>query len=475
MRATPLRRSELMTPFLLVTTLALAAGCGGEDEAGSTEGVGASAGAGGAAGTAGNAGDAGSGGTGGTAGSAGDAGSGGSAGTAGSGGSAGSAGAAGNAGSAGSGGGNTSQGCPAIPSNAIWVSDGTELASALDAATGGETIALEDGDYGTVEINDKTFSDHVTVIAENPRKAVFLKIGFDNSHYLRVCGVTTTGGQSGVLIEGGSTYIEILNSEFYGAGAMFDRNNPDYTQVTQLYGLRADGGSSHLLIENNYAHDIKSSAFVFFGVSDIVVRGNNADWLQSDGYKFGGVTNALVENNTGMQHVYSSPDAHVDFMQAQGAMSDSVFRGNVALMNTRSFQGLFFGDATFSNILFDQNVIYTGHTRGISADCASCTATNNTVLAAEKDGTFVVHKQVTIHGIGTQENNVTSTYLSNSGLQGTNHALQYEDPNGEFFYNDYYENAKAGPGLTIEDLRPVAGSPADGQVGAYARINALLP
>ena len=38
----------------------------------------------------------------------------------------------------------------------------------------------------------------------------------------------------------------------------------------------------------------------------------------------------------------------------------------------------------------------------------------------------------------------------------------------------YYENAKARPGLTLDDLRPVAGSPADDQVGAYERILELI-
>jgi small basic protein len=344
----------------------------------------------------------------------------------------------------------------------------------LEAASGGETLVLDDGDYGTVELADKTYADHVTIMAENHRQAVLAKIELSNVHYLRVCGVTTTSGREGVLIGDASSYVEILESEFYGGSAMFDRDNPDYTQVSQLYGLQANGGSSHLLIENNYAHDVQSSGFVFFGVSDIVVRGNEADWLQSDGFKFAGVTNALVENNTGMQQVHSSPEAHVDFMQAQGDMSDSVFRGNVALMNTRSFQGLFFGNGTFANILLEQNVIYTGHTRGISVDCATCEATHNTILAAEENGVFLIHKQVTIHGVGTTTNNVTSTYLSVSGTSGSDHRLQYEDPASDFYYDDYYENATAGPGLTIQDLRPVAGSPADGQVGAYDRINDLL-
>lgn len=86
---------------------------------------------------------------------------------------------------------------------------------ALGAATGGETIVLEDGNYDSVEVSDKNYADHVTIMAANARQAVFTKIGVNN------------------------------------------------------------------------AHDILSSGFVFFGVSDIVIRRNNADWLQSDGFKAG--------------------------------------------------------------------------------------------------------------------------------------------------------------------------------------------
>ncbi len=38
-----------------------------------------------------------------------------------------------------------------------------------------------------------------------------------------------------------------------------------------------------------------------------------------------------------MQHVYSNPEAHVEFMQLQGAISTAVFRGNVALVRGNQY------------------------------------------------------------------------------------------------------------------------------------------
>jgi hypothetical protein len=144
-----------------------------------------------------------------------------------------------------------------------------------------------------------------------------------------------SNGGAGMLIED-SHHIGLLNSELIG-GTQFNRTAPVYDQVSQLYGLHVEN-SENIVIENNYVHDIKAAAFYFNAVDLLTLRGNNADWLDSDGYKFSVINNALIENNTGMQNIYSSPSSHVDFMQVQGTMNDSIFRGNYALMNTRSFQ-----------------------------------------------------------------------------------------------------------------------------------------
>ncbi|MGD1883890.1 MAG: hypothetical protein ACFB11_16480, partial [Paracoccaceae bacterium] len=46
-----------------------------------------------------------------------------------------------------------------------------ELLDALGAARGGETIVLSDGDYGSLDIENRSFSSHVTITSANPKGA----------------------------------------------------------------------------------------------------------------------------------------------------------------------------------------------------------------------------------------------------------------------------------------------------------------
>ena len=80
--------------------------------------------------------------------------------------------------------------------------------------------------------------------------------------------------------------------------------------------------------EGNSVSDLQSSATVFFGVSDIKVDANHCDWGAYECSKFGGVDKASVTINGGAQHIYASLNAHVDFMQGLGKMSNAVFRAN---------------------------------------------------------------------------------------------------------------------------------------------------
>ena len=220
--------------------------------------------------------------------------------------------------------------------------------------------------------------------------AVFSHIEIEASNYLRIDTVKVVAeSREGVGVFASSN-VQILNAWIHGKN-QFNRQAPVYTQVSTLYGINVGDGSSNVVIEGNSVSDVQSSAYVFFGVSEIKVDANRCDWVASDCFKFGGLDQATVTNNFGAQHIYASPSAHVDFMQGQGQVSNSVFRGNVALMGNRSFQGLFFDDAEFDNLLFEDNLIYTAHNRGISVSSGrGIIARYNTVLrlAGSQKATF---------------------------------------------------------------------------------------
>ncbi len=358
----------------------------------------------------------------------------------------------------------------------ILVNSATSLRAALDSATGGETIRLTAANYGLFNIHNYNFSEYVTIRSDNNRDAEFTTINFQNTSYVRLDQLTIVpGAREAIGIFNASHHIQVLNSELYGAN-QFNRLNPDYTQVSTLYGVNTNGNVHHLLIQNNDAHDFKNSAYLFVNTTDSIIKNNRCNWVASDCFKLASAEGILFENNVGAQQIHASPTAHIDFVQGQGDVKNSIFRGNVALMGTRSFQGLFFDDATYENLTFENNIIYTANIRGISVSGAQSTgivARYNTVLrtAGTQKASLILLPAGSVKEYNIEANNVTK---NSDRFLNNNIVTQWDDANDIAHYQLYYTNALHGPFANIEDLRPVADSPADGQFGAFARIRELL-
>lgn len=354
------------------------------------------------------------------------------------------------------------------------VSSAGELSVALARASAGDTIRLAPGNYGALSLNNRVFTQFVTLESSNKSNpAVFAHIEIEASRYLRIDSVKVVAESREGIGVFASNNVRILNSQIHGK-SQFDRQAPVYTQVSTLYGINVGDRSSEVVVEGNSVSDVQSSAYAFFGVSKITVDANRCDWVASDCFKFGGVDQASITNNFGAQHIHASPSAHVDFMQGQGQMSNAVFRGNVALMGNRSFQGLFFDDAEFENMLFEDNLIYTAHNRGISVSSGrGIVARYNTVLrlAGSQKATFIALPSGSVKEFNVEANN---TFSDDERFPGTNIVTQWDKPQAAAHYSRYYQNAMHGAFAQIADFTPVAGSAADGQVGAFRRIRALL-
>jgi len=350
------------------------------------------------------------------------------------------------------------------------------LRAALDDATGGETILLASLNYENFDIHGYNFDDYVTIKSQDGINALFTSVDFRDSSYIRLDSLTVVAsGREAVGIFDNSHHIQVLNSTLHGVN-QFDRNNPDFSQVSSLYAVNVNGDAHNLLIENNTASDAKSSAYLFTNVSDTIIRGNSCDWVASDCFKFSNADNILFENNFGAQNIHPPEGAHIDFVQGQGAVSNSIFRGNVALMGTRSFQGLFFDDATYTNLTFENNLIYTANIRGISVsgeNSSGIVARYNTILrvAGSQKATLILIPSNSVKEFNIEGNNVTKNdqrFLNNGVI------AQWDDEDDIAHYSEYYVNAMHGPFATVEDFAPVTGSLADNQFGAFARIKELL-
>jgi parallel beta-helix repeat protein len=339
----------------------------------------------------------------------------------------------------------------------------------MGKVSGGDTILLESGNYGSVDFKGLGFSDYVTITsADGSDGAIFEDIGVYNSSYLRIDGVHVSNSSNGgsatklVTIEDQSHHVEFVNSEVHG------KVDGNYTGHYGIYTLDSDS----IKISNNNVHDVKIG-ILSFATDNIEVSENFVDKTGSDGYKFGGNVGFLIENNSHGGKMYGQPGAHLDFMQFQGHASDGVIRGNLFLPETptsETAQGIFLADAAFHNILIEENIIYTAMANGIRVGIGSdIVARNNTVLNAPD----LIHKAtgISLPEGSVMENNIFSSYKG--GVSGSNVKAQHNDSNKDYHYDDLFVNATEGLGTSLEDLMPVEGSAAEGK-GAYVRLMKLM-
>lgn len=373
-----------------------------------------------------------------------------------------------------------------LSSNAIGatfnVNNSTGLLSALELAQAGDFIELGDGDYKGFTISDRHFSDFVTIAPSDGDRRIDVsgEVSINNSSYIRVNGLNVIAdGRQAMSISLGSHHIEIKNSDLAGLD-QFDRESPAYTQVTTFYAMNVSD-ASNIHIDGVYGHDTSNAAFLFSDIEDSIIRNNICDWVAGDCFKFSGADGIVFENNVGARNIYSSPTAHVDFVQGQGDVSNSVFRGNIAIMGTRSFQGLFFDDAVFTNLIFENNLIYTVNIRGISVVGSGgngIVARNNTILIppTPDNGRGNKASLILLPDNSINENNIVSNTTTKNDVRfdGGNILAQWNDDDDTAYYGLYYQNATSGAWATLEDFRPVLGSVAENEKGAFCRILEVL-
>ena len=358
-------------------------------------------------------------------------------------------------------------------STTINVSSASELSSALASASGGETILLASGDYGSVQLSNLNFNQDVTIqSADGAMGAVFDSISVTNSSHIHIDNVHVSNPGNGssaskIVAVNSSSHITVSNSEVNG---LVDGNYEGH------YGLYAGGGSSNVRFENNYVHDVRQGS-VTIGVNDIEVVGNTFDYIGEDAMKLGSNNGVLVQNNTGLTNSFPIPGAHVDFIQFQAASQNVVIDGNWYLGGTNIYvQGILFGFFDHDNVLIENNLIHTGMIHGITVEQGTnIVARNNTVLNIPGEGHGAT--KILLNSGGIKENNVTVSHDGDQGvLSGNNYQLQNNNPNASLYVDHYIQNGSAGLGVTLEDLRPVAGSPIDfgSGIGAEARLAELL-
>lgn len=312
----------------------------------------------------------------------------------------------------------------------IFVSTTDELTNALQQATGGETILLAPGDYGTLELEGVSFAEAVTITSADPQdRAVFSgQIVLDGVDNLTFEGLDVVGAEvlgfaiERVLVEN-STGIRLADMAVEGAipteGA--DPNDPATTGNSVMVGIPAERAitvrnSADVEIDQTEITNVWKGVSIFAS-SDVSVTRSEFHDIRSDGINLAGSKNVVVENNYlhdfqpwyGPDH---SVGDHPDFIQYFGGKSglgleNIAIRNNVLMQGEGGWtQGIFghvgqgaekAGD--FTGFEVTGNFLQLGHRNGISlGDTLDALIADNVLLPSgyESEGGAVNRPMVRV-------------------------------------------------------------------------------
>ena len=291
----------------------------------------------------------------------------------------------------------------------ITVSTAAELENALVKATGGETILLEGGDYGKLDLGEwqtvrALFPSEVILRSADPADpAVFTGMFLRDVSNMTFEGVkfdyTFDEGHPEWLrpFRAGGENIAFRDCEFSGDLASGTGGPAD--GHGSGYGLSMNGDT--VTVENCEFYDWWKALAI--GGTDVTIRGNDIHSIRSDGINLVDAQGALVEDN----HIHDFDIAwgtgdHADMLQmwilkpemvstdiiirnnlfdiGEGGPTQSIFLGNEA---ARAGGG---EEVYYRNILIEGNVVLNAHLHGITVgETDGLVIRDNTVLQKVTD------------------------------------------------------------------------------------------
>lgn len=289
---------------------------------------------------------------------------------------------------------------PVAAGTAITVHDAAELAAALHAATGGETIFLAAGDYGRVVIDDR-YGDTVTLLSDPAAPAVIRNLVIRDAAH-----VTLDGAVLDYSFTPGKSTIQDRPFTVTGSDAITLRNIRFDGDVAAGTGTVDDGAgagigltlkdSRAITVENSLIAGFYRGATVF-NCDGITFTGNEVTAIRSDGLNLAATQGALISGNYfhDFREAEGSTD-HRDMIQVYSAKTtrpstDLTITGNIFDMGQGSTAQTVWmrneavdagaGDAMFyRNIVVEENFIRNGHVHGISVGQAHGVSVQNNTL-----------------------------------------------------------------------------------------------
>lgn len=376
----------------------------------------------------------------------------------------------------------------------ITVSNTTELYAAMATCKGGETILLEGGQYGSLNINtymkppvNIDFPSTVTIASADPSDpAVFSSADVRDASNLTIEGVTFDytfkPGDAQSLTPFVFSYndgLTIRNCTFdgdeaYGAASYA---NGYGTGI----GLRVRG-STNTVVEGNESYNFYKG-MTFDDNEDTIVRGNELHSMRMDGMTFMEMNGVLIEDNY-IHDFRGSPTSgdHCDMIQFFTSGTDEpsvdvVIRDNVLDIGDGTFtQSIFmnnevvsanpasFGSMAYRNVSIQGNTITNAHQWGIYVgETAGLSIRGNTVKHSDGDKPDGADHPVEIPLINvaskstgvTITQNVTSAITGHTGQTGwtvrNNTFVQDQNPRAPGYYADASATSSLQSGASGSD------------------------
>ena len=356
----------------------------------------------------------------------------------------------------------------------ITVRNATELNQALSNATGGETILLEAGDYGRLNLTGAQYASNVSIKSADPNAmASFSEAYVKGSANITFDTVVFDYNYSSGESKFASKFRVENSSNVTFKDSIFDGDAASGT------GTAADGlgTGKGLVVKGSTNVDIIDSEFHSWWAgltvntsTDLHIAGNNIHNIRSDGMKLGNLQKVLVENN--YIHDFNGDASlkdHRDMIQIQRSsgigVQDLTIRNNVFDMGSGDWtQTIWAGhdradpnDPTnwHQNVLIENNLIYNAHTHGISVNLTDgLTITNNTLIAVDRAQTGGITIPKISVSSGSKdvviEQNVTTAVVGENGQADwsvqNNAIIQNTNPSAPGYYDSlftYYATTQA--------------------------------
>ena len=368
------------------------------------------------------------------------------------------------------------------------VSTVAELQSILARASGGDTILLKEGDYGTLKMTPHEtvkgqFSSAVTIISADPdRPASFSGLGlngvsnitFDNIKFDYTYNAGDQQSTKDFVIHS-SNNVVIRNSVFDGDVAKKMSANDDGFGMSTGLDVRWSTG---VVVKNTEFKEFYRAMSISES-SNVKVIGNDIYDIRADGMNFAAVKNVLIEDN----HIhdfaasYNSGD-HRDMIQfwtagttipstnitirgntldiGDGSYTQAIFMRNEAVDTGKAGQPMF-----YQNVMIEDNTIYNGHSHGITVgEAKGLTIRDNTVVRVvdnanvDQSDSMLWVPQINVAAksqIVTIQNNITGGITGFSGQSGwtvnTNAVVQDTNPHAAGYYGNVFIASSMASGI----------------------------